>query len=366
VAGGFLALRGLGGVVTSFIAGAAADRFGEKRVLVALLILAAATAATVPQLPNVWTLAVGFFFLGAFISATQPAFSALIIRKVPERQWTEVYAAEYWAINVGFMVTALAGGHVALWSYHWLFYIEAAGTLLTLGVVLWRLPASANQTTQKTVKGQVTVGQRLSRALTEASLALRDRLALVAIFSELLFCFCLAQMIGTLPLDMKEHGFASDQYGYVIFLNGALLSVVQIGAGWALARRSPTRVFGTAALLSGLGYGLLMVHGGSLLLIMTCTVIWTAGEMLDAPVRSALVGALSTPATRGRYMGLLAVSITIGLSLGPAVGGWLFQNAGRQVLWLVTAALSILAAVIRFIIAPRLEQRIRLAPQQDI
>lgn len=361
-AGLLIAVRGVGGLLAVMLAGAAADRYGEKSVIVVLLAGTALSAAAIPHLPSMEALVAGFFLVGAFVSAVQPPFSALVIRSAPVKHWTEVYAAEYWALNVGFAFTAVVGGLIATRAFEWLFYLEAAGALLALVLVVRILPAGRPAGQQ-----QPRAGGRLSRgreALASISLAVRDKLALALITSTLLLALCLSQMTATLPLDMKELGYSADLYGYVIFWNGILLTVFQIAAGRLIARHSATRVLVLAAAVFALGFGMLVFFFGHLALIILCVTVWTIGEMLDAPVRNAVAGALAKPGSRARYMGLVSAALTFGYCIGPLIGGWTLQEAGREVLWAGTAACALLATLVRLGLKSRVDRRVSqvLAP----
>lgn len=358
-AGLFIAVRGLGGLAAVMLAGAAADRFGEKPVMLILLAGASVSALAIPSLHTVDALLLGFFSLGAFVSAVQPAFSSMVVRTIPVRSWTEVYAAEYWALNIGFAITALVGGRIAVHNFDWLFYGEAVGTLAALVLVVKLLPPTLPK------ERRTTVGSTDQRALGRArewlaviSLATRDRLAMALVSSTLLLAMCLSQMTSTLPLDMEALGYSPELYGYVIFWNGALLTLLQIGAGRLIARRNRSRVLALAAVVSAVGYTMIALIPSSLLLILLSLTVWTIGEMMDAPVRNSVVTALAKPGSRARYLGLVSAALTIGYCIGPWIGGWVLQAAGRQALWLSTAGCAIACGLIRYAITSRVEHRV--------
>lgn len=357
-AGLFVAVRGVGGLLAVLLAGAIADRFGEKPVVLALLAGASVSAAVIPLLHGAGELMLGFFLLGGFVSAVQPAFSSLVVRTIPVRHWTEIYAAEYWALNVGFALTAVIGGQVAALAFDWLFYLEGGGTLIALVLVARALP-SPRRRPRVTSASSAGLGlvEKVGDALGAISLAARDRLAVAVISSTLLFAMCLSQMTGTLPLDMEASGFSPELYGYAIFWNGALLAFLQIKAGRVAARRRGMRILAWAAAVAALGYGMLAFLNQSLLLILICLTVWTIGEMMDAPVRNAVVSALATPGSRARYLGLVSASLTVGYCIGPWIGGWVLQTLGREVLWMSTAACALACGLIRLAITARVERR---------
>ena len=86
--------------------------------------------------------------------------------------------------------------------------------------------------------------------------------------------------------------------------------------------------------------------------------------MMDAPVRSAVVSALAKPGSRARYLGLLSAALTLGYSIGPWLGGYVLQVAGREALWLGTAGCALLCALIRRVITGRVEARILTVPSE--
>jgi MFS family permease len=359
-AGLLVAIRGLGGLLAVFLAGAAADFLGEKKVLGIIIAGQAVSACVIPQLQGFAALAVGFFALGFFINGTQPVFSSLIVRSMPVRQWTQVYAAEYWALNVGFAVTAIVGGWVAAWNYAWLFYLEAILTAVALLLVIWKLPKTGRPRRRRANIAPSPCGilRRSGQVLGRVLVAAQDKLAVALISATFLFALCLSQMTAMLPLDMEQLGYSPDQYGYVIFWNGAILGLFQILTGEVLANKPKMRVLTVAALISALGYSLLAVTASQLWFVFFCVTIWTLGEMMDAPVRNAVVSSLAKSGSRGRYMGLLSAALTAGYCFGPLFGGWLLEQYGRTVLWLCVGLLSAVAALIRHAVTARVGRRL--------
>ncbi|MDR1431124.1 MAG: MFS transporter, partial [Propionibacteriaceae bacterium] len=355
-----VAIRGFGGLFSVFLSGAAADFLGEKKVLGIVIAGQAVSAFAIPHLEGFAALAVGFFLLGFFINGAQPVFSSLIVRSMPVREWTQVYAAEYWALNVGFAITAIGGGWVAAWDYAWLFYLEAILTAVALGLVIWKLPQTGGSRRRRADIPPSPCGivRRAVRVLDRVLVAAQDKLAVALISATFLFTLCLSQMTAMLPLDMEQAGFSPDQYGYVIFWNGAMLGLFQILTGKVLANRPQMRVLVAAALVSAVGYSLLAVTANQLWFVFGCVTIWTLGEMLDAPVRNAVVSSLAKPGSRGRYMGLLSAALTAGYCFGPLFGGWVLEQFGRSVLWISVGLLSVLAAGIRYAVSTRIKRRL--------
>ena len=69
------------------------------------------------------------------------------------------------------------------------------------------------------------------------------------------------------------------------------------------------------------------------------------GWALATPQMTAMVGDLSHQDSRGRIFGIYQMSSGIGLSLGPLVGGWLYDTYGGAIPFTINGALLLSTAV---------------------
>jgi MFS family permease len=58
-----------------------------------------------------------------------------------------------------------------------------------------------------------------------------------------------------------------------------------------------------------------------------------------------MVGDLANDQERGRVYGLYELVVGIGASLGPLLGGWMYDNVGQDIPFFINGALMMLAAV---------------------
>ncbi len=66
---------------------------------------------------------------------------------------------------------------------------------------------------------------------------------------------------------------------------------------------------------------------------MASTVIFTIGEMLLAPTGEAAATRFVSPGLQGRHLGVFFFAISLGLALGPLVGGaFVESNRGEALL----------------------------------
>ena len=62
---------------------------------------------------DLWAVALGALLLGMFAEAARPAFGAMMIDVVPEKDRLRAFSLNYWAINLGFACAAVLAGLAA-------------------------------------------------------------------------------------------------------------------------------------------------------------------------------------------------------------------------------------------------------------
>lgn len=141
---------------------------------------------------------------------------------------------------------------------------------------------------------------------------------------------------GPLRSDAIGAGFA-----FGAFAVGAL--VLRPVVGWAADRfgRRPLLVVG--ALLSVSALALHLVVDSLLLFVIARAWLGIAEAFFFVAVFAA--GADLAPETRrGEALNLLSLSLYVGLAIGPAIGEFVLREAGFSAVWLVSLALTLVAA----------------------
>ena len=84
-------------------------------------------------------------------------------------------------------------------------------------------------------------------------------------------------------------------------------------------------------------------------------VIITLGEVTFSPTSMAAVANMAPAARVGRYMGFFGLTEALGWSLGPFIGGVLFDRLTGQpvALWAIIAAIGVIAAIGFMLTQPR-------------
>ncbi|MCW3812937.1 MFS transporter [Micromonospora sp. DR5-3] len=355
-AGLVIGLWGVGGAVGTTIGGTLTDRWGRRPTLLTAHLGAAVMMLALGLARPLWAVALGALLLGLFAEAARPAFGAMMVDVVPEKDRLRAFSLNYWAINLGFACAAVLAGVAAEAGYLLLFLVDAATTVVTALIIFTRVGETRSPVTGPVVaKGPAVPAGALRTILTD-----RVFLGFVALnlFSALVFL----QHISMLPIAMGDSGLSPATYGSVIALNGVLIVVGQLFVPRLIKGRSRSHVLALAAVVTGFGFGLTAFADAVWFYGLT-VLIWTVGEMLNSPSNATLIAELSPAALRGRYQGVFSLSWQLAGATAPILGGLVREHAGNSTLWLGCAAIGVVTAVAHLISGPARERRaVQLRP----
>jgi MFS family permease len=349
-AGLVLGAYGVGGAVGTMTGGVLADRWGRRPTLLTAQFGAAALMLALGFAEGFWQLAAGALLLGLFAEGVRPAFQAMMIDIVPDRDRIRAYSLNYWAINLGFASAAVLAGFAAQFDYLLLFLVDAGTTLVTALISLIFLAETRPART-----GRPAPGRRSPRG-PGLGTVFRDRVFIG--FVALNFCIVLVimQHMSTLPIAMSADGLGPATFGWVIAVNGLMIVAGQLFVPKLIAGHNRNRILALATLIMGLGFGL-NAFAGTVALYALSVVIWTLGEMLQTPANSTLIAELSPAALRGRYQGVNSLSWSGAAALAPIAGGFVQQHLGSTVLWLGCAGIGVVVAAGQLASGPARERR---------
>ncbi|MGF1430152.1 MDR family MFS transporter [Kitasatospora sp. LaBMicrA B282] len=339
-AGLAVGLIGAGGVVGTLVGGVLADRMGRRTTLIAAHLWTALFMALIGLVESPWAIAGTTIAMGLGQCAARPAMQAMLADLVPAEDRARAYALNYWALNVGFAVAAALAGVLVGHGFTLVFLSDAAATVLCALVVLLKVPETAP------TRGPVPTGPHTEAPAAEAQRTpvLRDGRFVLLVVSTLLFGAVMQQAQSTLPLAMVRSGLSPSAYSTVLALNGVLIMLLQLPLTGLAKGRSRSGVLLLAGLLLGWGFGVnALAHG--LGLYAVSVVLWTLGEILQAPIGVAAVADRAPAELRGRYQGLYSTAWSAAACLGPVAGAWVLDHRGSGTLWWLCALVGTAAAV---------------------
>ncbi|MFF5787260.1 MDR family MFS transporter [Streptomyces sp. NPDC012693] len=337
-AGLVVALHGLGGVAGSPLGGALTDRWGRRPTMITMHLAAAAGAAALAVVTSAWAIAAVVLLMGVAMQAVRPSINATIADMVPAHDVRRAYALNYWALNLGFAIASIGGGAAIFLGYRTLFVVDAVATVLCAVIVFLRLPETRPEARLD------TAGEPVAEARVSMLTVLRDAPFRTLVLLNLLVCLVFtAPWIG-LPLTMADQGLSPSSYGIVIAVNGVVIVGFQLLVNRLTDKRSPVLLLSLSSLLFAFGTGATALAGSSVAFAAT-VVVWTVGEMIHVPTNAAATARLAPEHARGRYQGVMGMSWAVAGFVAPIGAGALVGGPGPNVLWAVTFAIGVLAAV---------------------
>ena len=347
-AGLVIGLYGAGGAIGTMTGGVLADRWGRRPTMLTAQLGSATLMVCLGLAHDYWSIVGTAFLLGVFAEGVRPAFSAMMIDVVPDRDRIRAYSLNYWAINLGFAISAVGAGLAAQFDYLLIFLVDAGTTLITALITLFFLA--------ETRPARVGPSRSTPQAQGGLRTVFRDRTFVLFLLLNLGAVIVMFQHMSTLPIAMSADGLGPATFGWVIAVNGVLIVAGQLFVPKLIDGHDRSRVLALATLVVGIGFGLVTFAHSAWFFALT-VVIWTLGEMLQSPSNAALIAELSPTALRGRYQGVNSLSWSAGAALAPIVGGFVQEHLGDATLWLGCAALGALVAAGQLASGPARERR---------
>lgn len=334
VAGLVLGSAGLGFVFGNLAGGYLADRIGRRWTIALSAVTNAALTASIPLYDTLPLIVIVVALVGLASQMHRPAAAALLVDSAAGRQQrVAAFAVFRLAMNLGAAVGGVVGGWLAVTSYTWLFLSEAIAALLfgLLTALLVRDVSQANDTRPQA--GQERAGYR--EALADRRLR---RFLLMTLVAE----FVYIQSTVGLPLHVVDVGLNAANFGMLIGFNGTLVLLLELPIASVVAKRRHEYVLAVGNLVTGLGLAL-TVFATNMPWLATTVLLWTFGEMMYGAVANAHVGSLAPSHLVGRYQGLYGMVFTLGIGIGPLIGGVVYA-ASSWAFWALVGAAGLWSA----------------------
>ena len=327
--------------------GEIADRVGRRPLLVvgmsARVVVFALMAIAIYFRWSVWAVGAVFLMIRLVGATVRPGLTAMVADVVPAENRVEAYALFRIGSNAGWAIGPAIGGFLVSVSYASLFVLTTFASLI--GVILVALFI------RESIRTTETEPFALRRVLDVG----RDLRFLVFCGWSVLLFMVMGQFASTLAVfSTQTIGISEAQLGWLFTINGLVVVLFQ----WPAARLAGRVGIRWGLVLGCLGYALGyftvgLVPGFGLL--VGSMVIITLGEVTFSPTSMAAVANMAPAERVGRYMGFFGLTEALGWSLGPFIGGVLFDRLAHLpvLLWGSIAAIGVIAALGFMLTQPR-------------
>ncbi|MFN2112992.1 MAG: MDR family MFS transporter [Anaerolineales bacterium] len=324
-----LAVSGLFG---SLMGGALTDKFGRKVMILAGLVISAASTLLLAFAPTLEFIYLAGLIVGLFGNMAGPAHQAIVADVLPEEKRIDGFGILRVIANLAVVIGPAIGGFLAARSYTILFICDVILSSITALVILILVPETKPEAAPDET-GQPAVEQTLGQTLGGYFQVLKDRPYMVYILASIFMVLAYMQMNTTLPVFLRDvHGLPDSGYGLLLSLNASMVVLLQFAITRRIRHFAPMKIMVVGTLIYGLGfalYGFVSVYW----LFILAMVIITLGEMLTAPTGQAVVANIAPIDMRGRYMAVFGFSWTIPNAVGPLMAGVVMDNYNPNWVW---------------------------------
>ncbi len=338
------ALNSIMGILSSFLAGAAADQLGRKRIMLLSLGAGVVYYVLMSRAGAFWHYALLMAMWGAFNPLYSVGANAMIADLVVPEDRTEAYAIVRMIHNVGVAVGPVAGGLIAAISYNTAFLTAAATfsffVVLATFFIHETLPARTHQPNQP-------------RASTGYGQVLRDRS-----FLQISMLFSVTMMSASFMFIMfstyakSQFNMGEDISSYVITTNALMCIFVQYFVTLVTRRHRPLLVLGIGALFYSFGVGSIALGQGFWAFVISMVVL-SMGELIMTPTATTLVANMAPMDMRGRYMSIYGLAWPIAQGVGPILAGLLNDHVSPVSMWYGGMLIGLISAAGFFVMARR-------------
>lgn len=355
-AGLFLTLVQASALPGVFLGGKLSDAVGRKRIILACqgaaatLFFICLALGFVPALP---------YLIGAasvILSMTWPVMGALVADLAPPESRKDAYALLYWGNNIGFSLGPLAAGFLFSRAPGLMFIGNACVLSVSIAIMAKFIPeaGTAAQAAPETRAGPGAGAEATAeRAFPGGLWSLLRQRPTIILFACLVAAmnFVYGQNGFTLPLFLNEALGArgSEVFGSAMTVNGLTVVLCTPLLARLTGALPALCVMAAASLLYGLGFGMLALSPG-FLLVMVSTVVWTWGEILSATNLNVFVASKTPSSHRGRVNSLVTVIGNLGSLSAPFISGRIVAASGAAAAWPVAGLVAGVAAALMLLL----------------
>ncbi len=344
------------------MAGWLSDKFGRVRLMGWSQVLRALTFAGVAY---AMYKGAGFWTIGSIIglnyifgSVLHPAANAMVADIVKKEERVPAFAFLRITGNLGWAIGPAMGGFIAHVSYASLFFVSGLLALLSGLVFMVFL---------RDVKARQPVDTN-SFKFSDIFNVRKDRLLFQHCLISFILFLAVAQFISTLSVYSTDViGVNKAELGTLYAINGLIVVIFQFFISAAFRKWKLTNQLVLGAINYAIIY-FLLVFAGNMSHLVIFIIVMTFGEMIVSPPSVTIVANLSPAGSYGRYMGVFGMFQMAGWSLGPTLGGKLFDLFGYNTshLWFVISGMSLIAAILYMRLGRKLDPDINSGLKSEV
>jgi MFS family permease len=321
------------GILISFPVGTLSDYLGERRVLLAALLIFATAPLLYLPVTEVWQLIAVRFYHGFATAIFGTVASAAIARRYLQDRAARLSTFSS-ATIVGRSIAPFLGGVlISMASFHWVYLACAVSGFLALGLGLLLRD------------GAPPVGARptVPHVMSNLGALLRDPRVLATSMTEAAQYLVFGAVEAFLALFAAGLGMPAWQIGVILGVQLVSIVLVKPLMGGLSDRLGRKRVI-VPGLLLGAASVLLLPHLHSFFGLAALSLVFGIGFATVTSSTSALVADLAKQGAYGASIGVLRTLMDVGQTIGPLFTGWVVGRYGYTSAFTLLGVILLLAA----------------------
>jgi len=338
-AGAMFGFLTIAAVVGTTLGGGLTDRFGRKSMVLFGLIFSALSMLVMGFAQQLYVFIAGMLMVGLLANAGGPAREAMIADLLPEEKRAGGFGVHRVVFNMAHVIGPAIGGLLASRSFLLLFIMDVIASLVTAAVFFFLIPETKPTPSEgERVESTVETFRGYRRVL-------QNTIFMTFLIATGLMVLVATQMQGTLSVFLRDvHELPETLFGTILSLNAGLVVLFQFMITRRVEKYPPFIVLSVGTLFYALGfsmYGFISTYAW----FMAAMVIITVGEMLIAPIGSAVAASMAPEEMRGRYMAVFGFSWMIPSALGMFLAGLIMDYGDPRWVWYASGIVGVIAAV---------------------
>lgn len=326
-----MAVYGTGSITGIKTGGYFTDKVGYRLVMVFSLLVGAVCFVAVSFITEFYLLLPGLFLMAFTSEAYRPANMAAVSLYSNSSNYLKAITLNRLAINLGFSIGPALGGLLATLNYQYIFWADAASSLLAAGMAILFLK-------QRTKPDTASAEESSAPAISPY----KDVWFMLFLPMVSLYSIAFLQLFTTMTIYYEEvQHLTKIQIGKLLALNGGIVAVFEMFLISKIGNRGKPMQFITwGGVLLILCYVSLYFAQGYAWMVLI-TILASFSEMLAMPFMNTFMNDRSSEKNKGQYSSLYIIAWSLAHIITPLLASFIAVNAGYPALWTTMLVLSI-------------------------
>ncbi len=324
--GMIMSCYGLGSLLGNFLGGILTDKIGFYKTIVLSLFFGGLGFISIQFIESYIGMCIGIFVLMIAVDTYRPAVFVAADIYGKEGDTTRNIGLIRLFINLGFSIGPVMGGllitHV---SYNSIFWVDGiTSSMASVLLLLLLRPKRASKKEEKQIQ-------------KEGIPPFLNGLFLLLFIIMIINSIAFVQYFSSIPLFYEQyHGLSAATIGWIMFLNGALIVVLEMPLISWLEQKKLSKTMATFWGIAFLAFSIIILNVSDWFgILIIGMILMTLGEMIGSPFASSLALEMAPKGRKGSYMGLFSMSFSLSHIIGHNATLNSIYNYGYNITWMI-------------------------------